>query len=105
MACRCRDIKLYDADITALEEAATHAQKIIDKQISIDDSIDTLKISYTKSAKGPDGFGAAFDDIHDGAIENARMIKSQIDGAILTVKANRASAQAEDDSWAFEHEF
>ena len=41
MACRCRDIKLYDADITALEEAATHAQKIIDKQISIDDSIDT----------------------------------------------------------------
>ena len=105
MACRCRDIKLYDEDICALEQAATHAQNIIDKQISIDDSIDTLKISYSRSIKGPDELSPAFDDIHDGAIENARIIKTQIDDALNTVQKNRAAAIAEDNSWTFGHEF
>ena len=99
MACRCEDISLYEEDIKNLEEAATHAQKIIDYQISIDDSVDTLKCSYGESIYGPDDLPSAFDDIHEGAIDNARAIKAQMEGAILTAKNKLAAAREEDEAF------
>ena len=97
MACKCAEIAKYDEDIETLEEALTYTQKIIDYQLSMNDSIDTLKSSYAKSVKGPDDLAPAFDLIHDGAIDNARMIRTQLEGALLTAKTKRALAIQEDD--------
>ena len=102
MACRCDDIDKYTNDIRVLEEAATLAQQIIDYQITIDDTIDTLSEDYNYSIIPPNDLESSFVKIHDGAISNARAVKTQIEGVLRTARELLKAAVEEDN--AFDHE-
>ena len=99
MACRCKEKEMYSNDIAVLETALKHAQKIIDDQISIDGSVDTMKEAYTKTVKGPDDLPTEFDNIHDGAIEAANAIKSEIETALQNAKDQYEAAVIEDEEY------
>lgn len=99
MACRHDDIAMYENDITVLGEAINIAQDIIDYQILIDDSVDTLKSCYAGTVNPPDTLGTEFDNIHDGAILNARTVKTQLEGALRTARELLESAREEDEAY------
>ena len=99
MECRCLDKKNYSLDIITLEAAAKMAQAVIDDQLKIDNSIDTLKTAYVESVNAPSNLATNFDDVHSGALANARIIKTQIDGALSTAKKKLREATEEDDEY------
>lgn len=102
MACRCADITKYEHDIPILERASTWAQKVIDCQTVIDDSIDALDADYNASIIPPKDLSSSFVKIHEGADLNARLAKTQIDGALQTARLLLSAARQEDD--AYDHE-
>lgn len=99
MACRHADIEKYEHDIKVLEEASSLAQKVIDYQNLINSSVDTLKADYKESINPPTDLDSSFDFITDDALSDARIIKTQIDGAITTAKYCLADAIEEDDEY------
>ncbi len=104
MGCRHDDIEMYENDIPVLEEALTIAQEIIDYQILIDNSVDTLKTCYDGTVNPPETLGTAFDNIHDGAISNARTVKTQLEGALRTARELLRAAREEDAAYHAEHD-
>lgn len=99
MVCRCDDIQKYEHDIGILEKAVTCIQDIIDYQKNLDDSIDILKSSYIESINPPSNLAANIDSVHGEALSNARLAKTQIDGALSTARVKLRKAKEEDDKF------
>ena len=99
MGCRPDDIAMYENDIPVLQEALTFAQEIIDYQLLIDNSVDTLKTCYNTTIIPPATLGTEFDNIHDGAISNSRTVKTQLEGMLRTARELLKAAQEEDAAY------
>ena len=103
MACRHDDIVKYEHDIPIIEGALTIAQNIIDYQVLIDASVNNLKTDYNETVNPPEHLGEKFDEIHDGALSNARIIMTQLEGALRTARELLRAAREEDAAFHAEN--
>ncbi len=103
MACRADDIEKYKHDITTLESASSFAQQVIDCEIQVGTDLTDLQKYYSKTIDASEEFINEFHMLDKDCLSNARMIKVQIDGAIMTARELLKQAEYEETSCKIHH--
>ena len=98
MACRAADIEKYKTDINVLQVALSHAQIVIDCEIQVESDLTDLQGYYSKTIDASDEFINEFHELDKDCLSNARTIKAQLDGALITAKELLKVAEEEEAS-------